>query len=113
MATAKAGATCITEGDGGPHVVALIPKGTDGLSWAAALPRCGGNAHMGPSRRAQMPQSAFIVRPFGRKPFVQPAKMAEGINEVLERQRHTTRAHGPDVILRPADTALLSEPTRR
>jgi len=47
MATAKAGATCITEGDGGPQVVALIPKGTDGLNWAAP-PRCGGNAHMRP-----------------------------------------------------------------
>ena len=48
MATAKVGAGCITAGDGGPQVVALIPKGSDGLSWAAALPRCGANAHMRP-----------------------------------------------------------------
>jgi len=52
-----------------------------------------------------MPQSAFVVRPCGRRPFVQPAKMAEQINEVLEHRRHTTRANGSDVVLRPADTA--------
>jgi len=52
-----------------------------------------------------MPQSAFILRPFGRQTFVQPTKMAEQINEVLGHQRHTIRANGSDVVLRPADTA--------
>lgn len=50
-----------------------------------------------------MPQSAFIVRPFGRKPFAHPAKLAEQIGEVLEHQRRAGRNGGPDVVLRPAD----------
>lgn len=52
-----------------------------------------------------MPQTAFIVRPFGRKPIVQPARMPQQINEVLEHQRHTTRANGFDVVLHHGDAA--------
>ncbi|MBL8327120.1 MAG: hypothetical protein JNJ89_19400, partial [Rubrivivax sp.] len=33
-----------------------------------------------------MPQSAFIVRPFGRKPFAYPAKIADQVRQLFEAQ---------------------------
>jgi hypothetical protein len=33
-----------------------------------------------------MPQSAFIVRPFGRKPFAYPAKIADQVQQLFEAQ---------------------------
>jgi hypothetical protein len=40
-----------------------------------------------------MPQSAFIVRPFGRKPFAYPTKMAEQVQQLLDEQEAARKNH--------------------
>jgi hypothetical protein len=46
-----------------------------------------------------VPQSAFIVRPFGRKPFVAPARIAGQIDEILQSQRGDAEAQARAIVL--------------
>lgn len=46
-----------------------------------------------------MPQSAFIVRPFGRKPFVAPARILGQMDEILQAQRGDADAQASAIVL--------------
>ncbi len=57
-----------------------------------------------------MPQSAFIVRPFGRKPFAYPAHMAAQVKEVLEAQAASCAPGTRHLVVRdPAASAAENE----